>query len=187
MRGVAFLAFVLVAPHSLVLQASPSFQRLGPYRIDANPTYAGALEKLGPSSSCDLLRRDPSWARAEWTDLGVTVELRTYGSLPAQRTGCTAPRRIFVSTIRVTSGKWRTAFGLRVGDSEARLRQLYAGAIRTTGLPGWYGPGYWLVTRRSHCVTGVCAPGRRNSAVLTAEVDSGRISALVFVIGAEGE
>ena len=188
MRGVLFLAVALLSPHSLVLQASPSFQRLGPYRIDAHPTYAGALAKLGPSSSCGLFQRDPSWALAEWNDLGVAIELRTYGLLPPHRTGCTAPGKIFVSTVRVTARAWRTAVGLRVGDSEARLRQLYAGAIRTAGLRSWYGGGYWLVTRRSHCITGVCTPGRlRTSAVLTAEVYAGRVSAFVFVIGAEGE
>jgi hypothetical protein len=185
-RAVVVLALALVAPPSLVLQASPSFQRVGPYRIDARPTYAGALAKLGPSSSCRLLRHDPSWALAVWSDLGVALELRTYGSLPPHRTGCSAPSAIYVSTAKVSSRRWRTALDLHVGDGLPQLHRLYPGAVRTAGLTGWYGSGYWLVTRRSRCAIGVCTTRLVTSAVLTAEVHSGRISAFVFVIGAEG-
>ena len=67
---------------------------------------------------------------------------------------------------------WRTAVGLRVGDSAARLRRLYPRARLRTGLAG--DSGYWLVTRRVCAeVGGGAYPG------LLARMQSGRVAALV--------
>ena len=67
---------------------------------------------------------------------------------------------------------WRTAVGLRVGDSAARLRRLYPRARLRTGLAG--DSGYWLVTRRVCAeVGGGAYPG------MLARMKGGRVAALV--------
>ena len=67
---------------------------------------------------------------------------------------------------------WRTAVGLRVGDSAARLRSLYPRARLRTGFAG--DSGYWLVTRQMCAeVGGGAYPG------LLARMQNGRVSALV--------
>lgn len=67
---------------------------------------------------------------------------------------------------------WRTAVGLRVGDSAARLRRLYPRARLRTGLAG--DSGYWLVTRQVCAeVGGGAYPG------LLARMKGGRVAALV--------
>jgi hypothetical protein len=171
---------------SRVIQASATFQRLGPYWISDDPTYAGALEALGPSSSCHLVDYTPSTVAAAWRPLGVTMSLVTFGGMPAGKTGCTAPGRIQVSTVRVTGRRWTTSVGLHVGDPVTRLTQLYPRAIATKGVPGWYRAGYWLVTRRGVCL-GVCGERFVTAPVLVAETAGGRVSAIVFVVGAQGE
>jgi hypothetical protein len=67
---------------------------------------------------------------------------------------------------------WRTAVGLRVGDSAARLRRLYPRARLRKGFAG--DSGYWLVTRQVCAeVGGGAYPG------LLARLKSGRVAALV--------
>ena len=67
---------------------------------------------------------------------------------------------------------WRTALGLRVGDTTARVRALYPKARLKTGVPG--DSGYWLVTR------GICAEvGGGSYPGLLARIRAGRVSAFV--------
>jgi hypothetical protein len=160
--------------------------RIGDYQIDKNSTYAGAVAAFGVSSSCRLVQRDPSHALAAWRALGVVIELRTYGSLPRGKAGCTASRMIHVHTIRATDDRWHTSRGLAVGDGVQRLRHLYPSAKLARSLPGWYEQGYWLVTRRVGGYEGI--GGLKPFApVLMAETRHGRVSALVLVVGAEGD
>jgi hypothetical protein len=165
--------------------------RLGGYRIEKDPTYGGAVTALGPSSFCRLVKNrflgvDRAHALAKWTPLGVTIELRTYGPLPQAKTACTAPDVIRVHTVRATDKRWRTARGLRVGDSVTRLRALYSSAKAVHELPGWYARGYWLVTRSVGGYEGI--GGLRPTApVLVAETVHGRVTAFVLVVGAEGD
>jgi hypothetical protein len=160
--------------------------RIGDYQIDGNSTYAGAVAAFGASSSCRLMKRDPSHALAAWRALGVVIELRTYGSLPRGKTGCTASRLIHVHTVRATDHRWHTSRGLAVGDAVQRLRHLYPSAKSARSLPGWYEQGYWLVTRRVGGYEGI--GGLKPLApVLMAETRHGRVSALVLVVGAEGD
>ena len=160
--------------------------RIGDYQIDGNPTYAGAVAAFGVSSSCRLVQRDPSHALAAWRARGVVIELQTYGSLPRGKTACTASRVIRVHTVRATDDRWRTSRGLAVGDGVQRLRHLYPSAKPARSLPGWYEQGYWLVTRRVGGYEGI--GGLKSFApVLMAETRHGRVSALVLVVGAEGD
>lgn len=172
---------------SFLIQASASFQRLGDYWVADDPTYGGAIEALGAASACHLVNGDATRATASWRSLGVRMSLVTFGGMPAGKTGCSAPASIHVSTIRVTGKRWLTSRKLRIGDSTGRLRRLYSRAQATRGLHGWYGAGYWLVTRRQACL-GDCGDVQTVTApVLTAEVKKGRVSSIVFVVGAQGE
>ena len=79
-----------------------------------------------------------------------------------------------VALIVTVTGRaaWRTAKGLRVGDTAARLRKLYPRARLRTGFAG--DSGYWLVTRQVCAeVGGGAYPG------LLARMRAGRVSALV--------
>jgi hypothetical protein len=168
---------------STLIQASATFQRLGDFWIDKNPSYGGALEALGPSTSCRLVGGRPDRAVANWYGLGVRITLATYGLIPDDETGCTAPDSIRIAGIRVTGKRWKTSLGLRVGSSLAELRRTYPRAVRGRR-DGWPRPNaWWLVTRRAHC----CADAPQTVPVLLAEVQQGRVVAFYFNVGAQGE
>jgi hypothetical protein len=79
---------------------------------------------------------------------------------------------VLVTATITSRSAWRTAVGLRVGDSVARLRWLYPRAR----LHGAAGPsrGYWLVSRRTCAEVGSLPfPG------LLARIRVGRVAALV--------
>jgi hypothetical protein len=165
---------------SYLIQASAGFQRLGHYWISDDPTYAGALKALGKSSSCHMVFYNPSHVVAAWRPLGVTMTLATFGGMTPGETGCTAPDRIYVSTVRVGSPRWTTSLGLRVGDPVSKLKRLYRNARATKGVPHWYRRGYSLVTQYSRFLSG-------SEPVLVAETRDGRVRAIVFVVGAQGD
>jgi hypothetical protein len=100
-----------------------------------------------------------------WKAARLTVTFFTFEGKP-----CTAG----VALIVTVTGRaaWRTAVGLRVGDSAARLRSLYSKARLRTGFAG--DSGYWLVTRKVCAeVGGGAYPG------LLARMRKGRVAALV--------
>jgi hypothetical protein len=183
----ASLARAAASSESRLIQASPSFQRVGGYWVSDDPSYNGALKALGASTSCHLVRGYSSNVVANWAPLGLRMNLVTFGGIPSRKTGCTAPEAIQVNTIRVTGKSWHTSLKLSVGSSVSYLRSHYPQASPTKGVPGWYGAGYWLVTRRTACL-GECGGVRTVTApILVAETRGGRVSALVLVIGAQGE
>jgi hypothetical protein len=172
---------------SFLIQTSASFQRLGDYWVSDEPTYQGAIDALGAPSGCRLVNGNPTWVTATWRTLGVWMNLVTFGGMPSGKTGCTAPKLIQVSTIRVTGRRWYTSRKLRVGDSVARLRGLYPNAPTTNGVQGWYNRGYWLVTRRSRCLGDCGDVVWETVPVLVAETKAGKVASIVFVVGAQGE
>jgi hypothetical protein len=183
MRHAIVLLALLLAPSSHVIRTSATIQHLGGWRIERDPTLRGATRALGAPTSCRVLD-GPDHAVAVWRPLGVTVELRTYGSLRAGETGCTAPGHIQVDHVRVTSRSWLTSLGLRVGDSTQKLRRLYPTARLKHGP---WPRAYWLVTRRGGCV-GVCGTRRFVTIpVLLAEVRHGNVAAFYLQVGAEGD
>jgi hypothetical protein len=159
---------------------------LGGYRVDCQPTYAGAIAALGRSSSCRLVGGDPSHARASWRTLGLIIELRTYGGPAANQNGCIAPRQMKIHTLRVAGRRWSTSRGLHLGDTVGQLRARYHSAKPASPLTGWYARGYWLVTRRVGGYEGI-GGFRPFAPLLVAETRDGRITAFVLVIGAEGD
>ena len=100
-----------------------------------------------------------------WRGARLAVHFLTFEGKPCSRG---------IALIVTVTGRapWRTAVGLRVGDSAARLRSLYPRARLRTGFAG--DSGYWLVTRQMCAeVGGGAYPG------LLARMQNGRVSALV--------
>lgn len=100
-----------------------------------------------------------------WKDARLTVTFFTFEEKPCARG---------VALIVTVTGRtaWRTAVGLRVGDSAARLRSLYPKARLRTGFQ--LESGYWLVTRQ------ICAEvGGGDYPGLMARMKGGRVAALV--------
>jgi hypothetical protein len=186
MRALALLLLLAVAPTgSTLVRASATFERLGDYWVPDDATYQSALRALGPSSSCRLVNRAPDWAIARWHALGVAMDLRTYGGLQPGQNGCNTPRAIHVSTIRITGRRWHTAYGLRVGASVARLHRLYPRAKPAGPVLDWNAAGFVLVSKFG-CSGSDCPP-HPGVPVLIAETFGGSVSALVLVVGAEGD
>jgi hypothetical protein len=102
-----------------------------------------------------------------WRGLGLTLGLLDFGGR-----GCV--RGVVVTATVTNRPSWRTAVGLRVGDSVARLERLYPRASVHAGAPA----GYWLVTRRRCAEAGGGAfPG------LLARMRARRVAVLVMTAG----
>jgi hypothetical protein len=169
------------AKQSFVLRAGTNFQRVGDFTVRRDPTYRGAIRAFGEASRCRLVR-GPSFVEASWRSLGVTILLVTYGLIPGGETGCTRPDLIHISSIHITGSRWYTAAGLKVGQSGARLAQLYPRAILKRSQRAW-----WLVHVRQRCVIGVCDQEFDTVPRLIAKMRQGRVASFVFPVGAQGE
>ena len=170
-----------------VLRAGRSFQQVGQFRIDADPTYRGAIRALGPASSCRLAAID-SGAIVRWAALGLRIRIATLGVIPPGKTACTAPVDLKVDNVRITSTRWRTSLGLRVGSSAGALRRLYPHAsYHQKGLSeGFPAQSYWLVTTRTACL-GTCATRFVTVPQLAAGVREGKVAFFSLRVGAQGE
>jgi hypothetical protein len=154
----------------VALAASAAFA--GDVHVIQGDKSAGGI-RIGRSTPTDVkkLLGAPSFSRASgqtcvqrWRGLGLQVEFFTFETRPCAR-GAT-----LIATI-TNRAKWRTALGLRVGDTVARLRSLYPRARLRGAAPD---RGYWLVTRE------ICAEvGGGSYPGLLARIRNGRVSALV--------
>jgi hypothetical protein len=185
--AILVVASPAAATGSFLLRAGARFQHVGDFWIERDPTYRGAIKAFGPGSSCRLAR-GAGGATAVWTSIGVRIRLETLGGLPPGKTGCTAPGSIYVDNVRVSSRRWTTARGLRVGDSEARLRTRYPqAAFHRPGLGGGFpSNAYWLVTRRTACI-GVCRTEFVTVPQLAAAIRDGRVAFFALRVGAQGD
>lgn len=126
--------------HRIVLQ-----QRIGPYRyvaaLKAGRSYASAVAAFGVPTSRGTLP-GTNVCTVRWRAEGLDVRLAS------ARPVC-APANLTRGTwygATVSSRRWSTARGLRVGDTVARMRSLYPGA-RFRDLPP-DAPTWSLVRRR---------------------------------------
>ena len=119
---------------------------------------------FGPASSAQQAGPSAQSCVRVWSKLKLEVEFFTFETQPCLRGVA------LIVTVR-SRASWRTALGLRVGDTPARLRSLYPRArLRGSGSDR----GYWLVTRQ------ICAEvGGGSYPGLLARVRNGRVSALV--------
>jgi hypothetical protein len=128
-------------------------------------------------------------AIVRWGDLGLRIRIATLAAIPAGKTACTAPADLKVDNVRITSTRWRTSLGLRVGSNVGILRRLYPHATyHRRGLSeGFPGQSYWLVTTRTACL-GICGSTRFVTVPqLAAGVREGKVAFLSFRVGAQGE
>jgi hypothetical protein len=112
-------------------------RRIGAYRhADSRQDYARAVQVFGKPSSWGL-----RWnlCVVRWRRLGLDLEFRVDGS-------CSPPKLRGLAGwcgATVHTARWRTKEGLRVGDSEARLRSLYPRAKFSDVPPN---PPTWTLT-----------------------------------------
>jgi hypothetical protein len=164
----AFIAAMFV----LAALTGSAFAAVGEHVIQGDRSAGGI--RVGRSTPAQVKRLfgAPSTVRTPfpqscvqtWKSARLKVEFFTFEDKP-----CTKG----VALIVTVTGRaaWRTAVGLRVGDTAARVRALYPRArLRGAGTDR----GYWLVTRQ------ICAEvGGGSYPGLLARLKGGRVSALV--------
>ena len=146
--------------------------KIGGYAVKADGTLGGAVDEFGDPTTrrrargigCDLA----------WRSLGLRIEFYNLGGQDA----CSREGGRFGGAT-ITSRRWRTSKGLRVGDSVARIRRLYPRATYHAG--GFYSRSWWLVTRYTRIGTNGYYPGLR------ARVRNGRVASLVIEYAAGGD
>jgi hypothetical protein len=154
--------------------AGPAQAAPAPYVIHGDTSVAGL--RIARTQLADARARfgAPSATRrahgvecvATWPRLGLTLAFLELSGGDPCRAGA------LVRATVTDRGRWRTAKGLRKGDSVARLRRLYPAARYRRHIAAW--TGYWLVTRRA-CELGNFEPFPG----LLARVRAGRVTALV--------
>jgi hypothetical protein len=147
------------APAPYVLHGDTS---VGGLRI-ARADLADARARFGAPSAT---RRVQVECVATWRRIGLTLAFLELSGGDPCRAGA------LVRATITSRADWRTAKGLRKGDSVARLRALYPRARYRGHIHAW--TGYWLVTRRA-CELGGFEPFPG----LLARVRDGRVTALV--------
>jgi hypothetical protein len=160
----------LAPPADLVVVPVGRDAHAGPYRFftAAGPNnYAAARAAFGPPSSTRPLGRagQTNLCLVYWTSLGLQLG---FASVP-HPCRATSLRRAKWYGATLTSARWRTDRGLRVGDSLARVRRLYPRARPR-------GDGTWTLVARP-------APSGEPRPGLDVRVRNGRVSRL-FVLAA---
>ncbi len=171
-RWTLILAAALVVGAPSVA-ATTSFVVRGDMQIGAFKTRGGAVAdaKKAFGTPSTVRKKNASQCTAVWRDLGLVISFLSL----ERRDPC---KRGFLVLGTMTSRRWTTSAGLRIGNTAtpARIHAAYPRATyhRNAGPSS----GWWLVTRK-YCELGGNAPYPG----LLARVSSGRISALVVQIG----
>jgi hypothetical protein len=149
--------------------ATPSFVVRGDTQIGAFKVRGGVLadakKAFGPPTT--VRKKNPSQCTVTWRGLGLVISFLSLERRDPCNTG-------FLVLGTMTSRRWTTSAGLRIGTSATPAR-IHAAYPRATHHPN---SGWWLVTRK-YCELGGNAPYPG----LLARVSGGRISALVVQIG----
>jgi hypothetical protein len=140
---------------------------IGDFKPARNPRLRAAIRAYGdPSSSSG----GGEICRVRWADLGVRITFQNFGGVDSCRpSGGRAQKAVVAGDDR-----WRTAKGLRIGNTVARLERLYPRARRTAR-------GF----RLAEGILPFGAPVRY--AVLGARVADGRVRAFTLFVGAAGD
>jgi hypothetical protein len=182
---VLFASAAAASPAPSLVRADRDSQQVGSFRVQADPTMRGAIRAFGRPSSCRLTGSISSVAT--WHGFGLRMSFATFGGIPAGRTACTY-RGIWISWIRASGRRWRTAVGLRPGDSVLDLKRRYPGARydRRRGQL-WPTPSYWLVHYRERCVIGVCPARYHRVPKLIAVMRHDYVQSFFLPIAAQGD
>jgi hypothetical protein len=186
--GIALLAACSVSGEkSLELRVDEASTVIGDYRAEDDPTLRGATAVFGEPSECRILPVT-KFSLVRWRQLGLRMEFGSYGGYPRGGNACVSRAHARLSRVYVTGPRWRTSRGLRVGDTQDRLAELYPKANRVRGADiDWAGAdpgrwrGWWLVVRVTHIGEFHPYPA------LLARVGRGRVSEFVVHVGAQGD
>jgi hypothetical protein len=145
-----------------------------------SPTSLADVETaLGRNDHCS---GENNTATVTWPARGIKGEFTTLGAfadpsghpVTTPASGCQYRDQIQVDRLTATAQHWHTRKGLKIGDSLARLRQLYPDATE-------HDDGWWLHTVR------LPWGSSEESGDLLATVSNGRVTALTVVLTAEGD
>lgn len=186
--GIALLASCSVSQEKpLELRVDEVSTAIGDYRVEEDPTLRGATSVFGEPSQCRILPVT-KFSSVRWKELGLRMEFGSYGSYPRGGNACTSRANARLSRVYIRGARWRTSRGLRIGDTQQRLTELYpyANHVRATDVD-WAGAdperwrGWWLVVRVTHLGEFHAYPA------LLATTKRGRVSEFVVHVGAEGD
>jgi hypothetical protein len=151
--SLAILAALLLVPASAgaAVFTIHGDWKMGSFAVKRDGTLGGAIDAFGRPASRD---RDGEACTVRWPRHGLRMHFYNLGGLnPCRRaTG-------HFSNARARGPHWNTNRGLRIGDRQRRLRNLYPGADFHPALPLYWPAGWWLVTRKSPFGTGGRYPG----------------------------
>ena len=171
----------------IAVGANGSSYQVGPWHT-GNPyrprpkgvTLADVDAAFGSNDRCSVAG---GFATTSWPAVALTARFLTLGAIFDRRRrtvpfarACSFKSQIQVDSLTASSPRWSTDRGLRVGDSEQRITQLYPDA--TVHDDGLEDAGWWLVT-----VSRFGAP----AGALQALTANGTITALTVKPLAEGD
>ena len=157
-----------------MIQTGPNgVTALGSWHVSTHATFPSAVRALGAASAVHAHNSGTSCTgTGTWSGLGLRVLFTSFGGDPY----CQGARAQ-TGTISGAAGRrhWRTARGLRVGDSLGRLTRLYPGAIKERGAR--------VVVYSLHSVV---AEGSRLD-IVTAQITGNRVASFRLWFGGAGD
>jgi hypothetical protein len=140
---------------------------LGPYRVRSSPSLRSAIRAFGDPSAVGR-RWGRSGCRVSWPLIGLVIQFANFGGYEACSPAYGRAQSVF---IRGSNGRlWRTARGLRIGQSVGRLRRRHPSAEP-------HRPRLWWLVTGQTFIGPSCGGGPCPYAVLSASVRAGKVSA----------
>jgi len=160
-------------PVGVISTGSGGVTALGSWHVSTHSTFPAAVRALGAATTVHAKTSGNSCTGTGiWSPLGLRIVFTSFGGDPY----CQGARAQ-TGTISGAAGRrhWQTARGLRVGDSLAKLKQLYPRGIK--------GPGGWAIVYSLHSVI---AEGSRLD-IVTASIKANRVASFKLWIGGAGD